>query len=93
MGVEDCVRAEENNSEIYMKKSEERLIIASKDILYEQGESVYESGSEYKERMTIERGERMFEWTKSGYVKTSTERFLNRLFRQLVESKNIWRRG
>jgi len=43
MGVEDCVRAEENNLEIYMKKSEERLILAVNDILYEEGESVCES--------------------------------------------------
>jgi len=34
MGVEDCVRAEENNLEIYMKKSEERLILAVNYILY-----------------------------------------------------------
>jgi len=45
MGVKDCVQAEENNSEIYFKKSEEGLIIAAKDILYEEGESVCESGS------------------------------------------------
>jgi len=31
MEVEDCVRAEENNLEIYMKKSEEGLIIAAKE--------------------------------------------------------------
>jgi len=29
--------------EIYMKKSEERLILAVNDILYEEGESVCES--------------------------------------------------
>jgi len=40
-----------------MKKSEARLILAVNDILCEEGESVCESGSEYKERVENERGE------------------------------------
>jgi len=62
MSVEDCVRIEENNLEGYMTNSLESLIVAANDILYEGSKRMCESGVEYRNRVAIERSERV--WNK-----------------------------
>ena len=59
ISTEDCVNIEQLNLEKYMLESEERLVLAAKDVL--QVDADIENGKEYKERVTIERVESLHE--------------------------------
>jgi len=66
MSVIDCVRAEEQNLRKYLSESIEELLVAANDVLNEESDCVFESGEEYKERVTGERVDR--KWNKEMHV-------------------------